>query len=65
MGAVTVVKGAHNLKVFLPAFRTWRLIDNEVAGVTLIPPFGTWDIIEILVFLCNFSLVCGPFHTIR
>jgi hypothetical protein len=65
MGAVTVVKGTHNLKVFLPTFRAGCLIDNKVTGVTLVSTLSTWNIIEMLIFLCNFSLVCGPFHTIR
>jgi hypothetical protein len=65
MGAVTMVKGAHNLQVLFTTFRAWCLFDNEVAGMALVPPFGTWNIFKKLVLFCNFSLVCGPFHTIR
>jgi hypothetical protein len=65
MGAVTVIKGAHNLEVFLATLRARCLIDNKVAGMTLVPAFGSGNIFEVRVFFCNFSLVCGPIHTIR
>lgn len=64
MGAVTVVKRAHDLKVRLAAFRAWLFVDDEVTGVALVFALLFRNIVQFLVFERQYSLFCSPIHTI-
>ena len=63
VGAVTVVKRAHDLELGLPAVRAWVLVHDEMAGMALVFPLRFRDIFEFRVFFRNFPLVCAPIHT--
>jgi hypothetical protein len=65
MGTVAVVERTHNFKLRLATFRTGGLVDNEMAGVALVPALGYRDIFKALVLFSNFPLFLVPFHTTR
>lgn len=44
VGAVTVVKRAHDLKLCLATAGARCFIDNVVAGMALVPAFFIWNI---------------------
>ena len=61
--AVAVVERAHDLKLGLTAVRARVLVYDEVAGMALVFALGFRNIVEFLVFFCNFPLLCAPIHT--
>jgi len=63
MGAVTIVKGTHDLRVHIPADRAWTLINNQVAGMTLILPVTLRYLLFTGVLLCQCPLLLRPVHT--
>jgi hypothetical protein len=64
VGAMAVVKRAHDLEVRLTAAGTGALLNNEVAGVALVFAFLFRNLVYTLVFLCQLPLFCGPIHSI-
>ena len=65
MGAFAVVERAHYLEVGLAAVRARVLVNDEMAGVTLVFALSFRDITKPAVFLDGLSLLCAPFHTTR
>jgi hypothetical protein len=51
MGAVAVIKGAHDLKVRLTAFRAWFFFHDKMTGVALVFALLFRNIVQTLVFL--------------
>lgn len=64
MGAVAVIEGAHDLNMFLPAVRARILVHDKVAGKALVFALALRNIVEALVFFCQFLLIRTPIHTI-
>jgi hypothetical protein len=62
MVAITVVKRAHDFERGLAAVRTGSLVHDEVACVTLVPPFIHRNILKAGVLLCQFELFRAPLH---
>ena len=62
--AVAVVERAHQFKVRLAAVGTGILVNNQVAGVTLVFALFFRNIIQSFVFICYFLLFRCPIHTI-
>mgnify|MGYP007068282978 CR=1 FL=1 len=61
--AVAVIERAHDLKLGLPTIRARDLVHDEVAGMALVFALYFRNIVEFLVFFCNFPLICAPVHT--
>jgi hypothetical protein len=64
MVAVAVIEWAHELEMRLAAVGTGILFHNQVAGVALVFASLFWNIIQFLIFICYFPLLCCPIHTI-
>ena len=64
MGAVAVVKRAHDLQVRLAAFWARLFVYDEVTGVALVFALLFRNIVRSLIFLSQHSLFCTPIHTI-
>ena len=65
MGAVTVVKGAHDNEMILTTPRTGGLINDEMAGMALVFPLVTGDIFEPIKFFYQIFLLFSPLHTVK
>lgn len=64
VGAVTVVKWAHDLKLCFTAAGAWCFINNVVTGMALVPAFFIWNILKSGVFFLEAELFRGPVHEI-
>lgn len=65
MGAVAVVKGAHDHEVLIAALRAGLLIDDEMTGVAFVTPLGNGDIFKLPVLFSQFLLFLAPLHTVK
>jgi len=62
VGAVTVVKRAHDLKLCLTTAGARCFIDNVVTGMALVPAFFIWNILKSGVFFLEAELFRRPVH---
>jgi hypothetical protein len=58
-----MVKGAHDLEMRIPAFRTGVLVHDQVAGMALIAPLRNRDILEAAHRSGHVKLFFAPMHT--
>jgi hypothetical protein len=65
MGAVAVVKGAHDHEVLIATFRAGALIDDKVTGVALVTPLGNGHVSKLPVLFRQFLLFLAPLHTVK
>jgi hypothetical protein len=65
MGAMTVIKGAHDTEMLLPTLGAGGLIDDKVAGMALVCPLVLGDIFEPFVFFGQIFLFFSPLHTVK
>ena len=65
MGAVAVVERAQDLQVRLATVRAGGGIDDQVAGVSLVPSLLDRDLVETTVLPGKGLLLWGPVHTYR
>jgi hypothetical protein len=53
VGAVAVVKRAHDDEVGLSAVGARRFVNDKVAGMALVHPLALGNIFEVFVFFCE------------
>lgn len=65
MGAVAVVKGAHDDEMLIAALWAGLFIDDKMTGVALVTPLGNGDVSKLLVLFSQFLLFLAPLHTVK